>query len=164
MVILASAPLNDCSRILRDECNTKRYRLHRQKLRDVKSTIDTKSPRHPSSNGFNPRGRRLKAERQCEIYKENCLLIRNLLKIQTDRNTSIPKKTKGKGIASRNAINQRKEMEQIVAENQARAILLLLIVTNCTHNSTRPHRGSWRASIIPSMLTQTPSTTTMLAT
>jgi hypothetical protein len=121
MVVTKGAPLQDCSRILRDEWNTKQYRRHRKKMLGVKSTIDNKAPNSKRSKlASNPRGKRLKAERQCEIYRENCLLIRNLMKIQKDKNDpSRRKKALGRpGFVSRNAINQRKEMEKIVVENK----------------------------------------------
>lgn len=98
--------------------------IHRQRLREIRPTIDTRDPRRPK--GANSKGARLEEERNAQIMHENTILLDKLSKILTREKTAqaggatLPAvaapPTAGGGLHD---IYRRKVREQIDRENQA---------------------------------------------
>jgi len=60
--------------------------IHRERLRNIKPSIDTKDPRRPKSS--NSKGARLEEERNAQIMHENTILLDKLSKILTREKTA----------------------------------------------------------------------------
>lgn len=98
--------------------------IHRERLRNIKPSIDTKDPRRPKTS--NSKGARLEEERNAQIMHENTILLDKLSKILTREKTAQAGGERLPMVAAPppaggglHDIYRRKVREQIDRENQA---------------------------------------------